>query len=328
MTKNILVIGGAGFVGSELVPKLLDQKYNVKVLDLFIFGDNLPSEKKYPNLKKIRGDIRELKIIDEALSEIDTVIHLACVANDPSFELDEKLSEQINYHSFPPIVKLAKEKGVKRFIFASSAAVYGIKKEEIVTENLSLKPITGYAKCKALCEERLLKEKEKNFEVIILRPATVCGYSPRLRLDVIVNIFTNQAYNNKLINVFGGKQVRPNIHISDMIDAYIECLKFKKDTINGQIFNVGSENYPILDIANEVKKEIKDTDIDFIESDDIRSYKINSDKITEKLNFVPKKNISDAIRDLVEAFEKRLIINPLDNSNYYNLKKFKEINLK
>ncbi|MBU1007100.1 MAG: SDR family oxidoreductase, partial [Candidatus Omnitrophica bacterium] len=210
--NNILVTGGAGYVGASLVPELLRVGYRVKVIDLYLFGKGvLDQVKDDPGLKEIKGDIRDKKFLEENLRDVDAVIHLACISNDPSFELNPKLGKSINYDAFLGLVRLAKASGVRRFIYASSSSVYGIKNEENVTEDLSLEPLTDYSKYKALCEEELFKDATRDFTAVVLRPATVCGYSPRQRLDLIVNILTNLAVNKGEITVFGGEQKRPNI---------------------------------------------------------------------------------------------------------------------
>jgi nucleoside-diphosphate-sugar epimerase len=225
--QTVLVTGGAGYVGSALVPKLLTAGHRVKVLDLYLFGDGILSAvADHPNLEQVKGDLRDRRLLERVLPGCDAVIHLACISNDPSFELDPELSKSINYDSFFGLVDVSKDSGVRRFIYASSSSVYGIKDEENVTEELSLQPLTDYSKYKALCEEVLLKKRAAGFTTIILRPATVCGYAPRLRLDLAVNILTNHAITNRLIKVFGGQQKRPNIHIEDMTDLYVASLRW------------------------------------------------------------------------------------------------------
>ena len=234
--KKVLVTGGAGYVGSILVPKLLESDYEVNVIDLMIYGETL---KKHPKLKIFKGDIRDNDLVKKSLQKCNAVIHLACISNDPSFELDKSLGKSINLSAFSPLVENSKKAGIKRFIYASSSSVYGVKKEPNVNEEMSLEPLTDYSKFKADCEKILLKSKSDDFEVVVVRPATVCGYSPRQRLDLVVNILTNLAYHKKKISVFGGDQLRPNIHIEDMCRAYLKILEAPKKLINGEIFNVG-----------------------------------------------------------------------------------------
>ncbi len=324
--KKIIVIGGAGYVGCELVPKLLEANYIVTVYDLLIYGNNLPSKNK--NLNIIKGDVRNLNLLKESLQNQDIVIHLACISNDPSFELNPKLGKEINFDSFKPLVLAAKESGIKHFIYASSSSVYGIKDTDNVTEDSSLEPLTDYSKFKAQCEEILLSNTNNDFLGSVIRPATVCGYSPRQRLDLVVNILTNLAYHKRLIKIFGGSQLRPNIHISDMAESYLCILKSTKEKISNQIFNVGFENHSVEKLALMVQKNINGKiELQYSKSDDNRSYHINSDKITNTLGFKPKKNIDEAIKDLTEAFDKKIFSDTLINEEYFNIKKMQKINL-
>ncbi len=328
MIKNVFVPGGAGYVGAVLVPKLLKAGYHVKVMDLFIYGENvLP---KHPNLKQIKGDIRDVALLEKEIPGTDAIIHLACISNDPSYELNPALGKSINYDAFLPMVAIAKKAKVKRFIFASSSSVYGLKDQPNVTEDLPLEPLTDYSKYKALCEEHLLKEQTKDFTVLILRPATVCGYSPRLRLDLTVNILTNHAINNHRITVFGGKQKRPNIHIEDVTDLYIQSLELPAEKIAGRIFNAGYENHTLDDIADMVKNILKDQSLEIVHqaTSDNRSYHISSEKISRELGFQPKHTIEDAITDLKEAFSAGKIPDAMTDSRYYNIKTMQKLDLK
>lgn len=318
--KQVLITGGAGYVGAVLVPKLLDKGYQVKVLDLYLHGEDvLDTVKDNPNLEQIKGDIRNRALLEKLIPGIDALIHLGCISNDPSFELDPQLGKSINYDAFFGLVEVSKHCGVKRFIYASSSSVYGIKGEEEVTEDLPLEPLTDYSKYKALCEEVLLREQSPDFTVLIIRPATICGYSPRLRLDVTVNILTYLALTTGRITVFGGQQKRPNIHIEDMTDLYVRLLELPDEMIAGKIFNVGYKNYRVLEIAEMVQKVVgKDrVEITITPTNDNRSYHIYSEKIGRELGFVPKHTIEDAIKDLCDAFKAGKIPNPTD-LRYYN----------
>ena len=328
--KKILVTGGAGYVGSVLVPKLLNAGYSVNVLDLYLFGkESLSIVRSNPKLNEFIGDIRDVETIKKAVKECSSVIHLACISNDPSFELNPLLGKSINYDAFPELLNISIDSGVQRFIYASSSSVYGLKEEENVTENLSLKPLTDYSKYKALCEEILLNNNNNNFTPLILRPATVCGYSPRQRLDLIVNILTNHAFNNRKIQVFGGEQKRPNIHIQDMTDLYLKSLEYPKELIDSQIFNAGYENFTVNETANIIQGIIgEDVLINTVPTDDNRSYHISSEKIYNKLNFKPQYGIKNAVNDMLSAFQNNLIINPMTNNNYYNIKVMQSMNLK
>ncbi len=321
--QQVLVTGGAGYVGSVLVPKLLDTGYRVKVLDLYLYGENvLDAVKENPNLEQIKGDIRDRAILERVIPSTDTVIHLACISNDPSFKLDPQLGKSINYDALFGLVDVSKQCGVKRFIFASTSSVYGIKEEENVTEDLALEPLTDYSKYKALCEEVLLREQSPDFAVVIIRQATVCGYSPRLRLDLAVNILTNLAVNTGRITVFGGQQKRPSIHIEDVTDLYVQLLELPDETIAGKIFNAGHENYQVSEIAEIVRKVVGEEGVEITTtpSDDNRSYHISSEKIRCEVGFEPKHTIEDAVKDLCDAFKAGKIPNPIDDIRYYNVK--------
>jgi nucleoside-diphosphate-sugar epimerase len=325
--KSILVTGGAGYVGSVLVPKLLNRGYSVKVIDLYLYGENVLGQVKgHPTLTEVKGDIRDKDLLEREMPGVDVVIHLACISNDPSYELNPALSKSINFDAFLPLVETAKMNGVKRFIFASSSSVYGIKDEPNVTEDLPLAPLTDYSKYKAECEKILLDESTDTFVPVIFRPATVCGYSPRLRLDLTVNILTNHARNNNKITVFGGEQLRPNIHIEDMTDLYVESLEWPEEAISNKVFNVGYENRKIREIAELVKGVVgKSVDVVTTPSDDNRSYHISSEKIKRELGFLPKHTIEDAVHDLVSAFDAGKIPNPMEEKRYYNIKTMQAI---
>ena len=328
--KKVLVTGGAGYVGAVLVPKLLNKGHCVKVIDLYIYGDNvLDSVKDHPNLIQVKGDIRNRALLEKELIGYDTVIHLACISNDPSYELDPELGKSINYDAFIDLVDVSKKVGVKRFIYASSSSVYGIKEETEVTEDLPLEPLTDYSKYKVRCEEILLKEASDNFIVTIIRPSTVCGYSCRMRLDLTVNILTNQAINKGEITVFGGEQMRPNIHIEDMTDLYVYLLELPDEKIHKKIYNAGYENYKVKDIAEMVKKVIgEQIPIKVTPTSDNRSYRVSSKKLREELGFVPKHTIEEAILDLKKAFEDGKISDPMNNIKYYNIKTMQAVKLK
>lgn len=327
---QVLVTGGAGYVGAVLVPKLLEKGYRVKVLDLYIYGEHvLDAVDGNSNLEQINGDIRNRALLESIVPGCDAVIHLACISNDPSFELDLSLGRSINYDAFFDLVDVSKKSGVHRFVYASSSSVYGVKEEEDVTEDLPLQPLTDYSKYKALCEEVLLSERAPGFVTLILRLATGYGYSPRMRLDLTVNILTNHAVHNKRITVFGGQQMRPNIHVDDMADLYIKTLEWPDEAIDGKIFNAGCENHKIIEIAEIVRSVVgKDVEIINAPTDDIRSYHISSEKIKRELGFMPKRSIQDGVRDLVTAFDAGRIPNPMTDIRYYNIKRMQELNLR
>jgi nucleoside-diphosphate-sugar epimerase len=324
--KKILVIGGAGYVGSQLVLELLKKNYQVTVYDLMIYGNVF--KEKLDNLSLVKGDVRDLNKLKDIVSLNDSIIHLACISNDPSFELNPKLGHEINYSCFEPLIKISKDLGIKRFIYASSSSVYGVKEEKEVNEKSKLEPLTDYSRFKVQCEEVLLKYSDNNFIATILRPATVCGFSIRQRLDLVVNILTNIGYYKKQIKILGGNQLRPNIHIDDMVGAYLHVLETDIQLIKNEIFNVGFENYTVENLAKMVKKNIgEEVKLLYEKTNDNRSYHISSKKISEKLGFLPKKNIEDGIKDLIFAFENKILINTLENENFYNIKKMQSINL-
>ncbi len=325
--KKTLLIGGGGYVGTVLTEYLLKNDHEVTIMDLFIYNNNISI--KSPRLKFVKGDIRNLEFIKINIKGFDNVIHLACISNDPSFDLNPELSRSINYTCFEPIVKLSKDSGIKKFIFASSSSVYGIKSFPNVTEDSSLEPITDYSKYKVMCEEILLKNNTKEFSCTIIRPATVCGFSRRQRFDLVVNILTNLAYNKKEISVFGGNQLRPNINIHDMCRSYIHILNCKTSLVNGEIFNVGYENQTVENLAKTVAEcfpfKIK---INKVSSEDNRSYHISSEKIKKKLNFDIQFNIKDAVKEIVNNFNKNSFKDSLNNEMYFNIKRMKSIKLK
>ena len=324
---KIFITGGAGYVGSKLVPELLQYGHKITVLDLMIYGENVLDSHK--NLKKIKGDIRDISLIEKNLEDHDAVIHLACISNDPSYELNPKLGKSINFDAFEPFVKLCVKKNIHRFIYASSSSVYGIKTEKNVTEDMSLEPLTDYSKFKGDCEKILNRYKSEDFIVTTIRPSTVCGYAKRQRLDLVVNILTNHAFHNKVIKVFGGNQLRPNIHINDMVESYKVVLEANPKKINGEIFNVGFKNQTVNELANDVK-EIIGSDVKIIntKSDDNRSYHVSSLKIKEILNFEPKFSVKDAVSDLKDAFDNKILIDTFNNEFFFNIKRMNNINLK
>ena len=303
---KILVTGSCGYKGSVLVPKLLGKGHSIVALDIQWFGNFLQS---HPNLEVVKGDIRDIKAIN--LDGIDAIIHLSSVANDPCGDLDPKLTWEISALATMQLADKAKRKGVKHFIFASSGSVYGVKEEEQVIEDLELDPISEYNKTK-MVSERVLLSYQDDMTVQIIRPATVCGLSPRMRLDVAVNMLTMQALAKGKITVFGGKQARPNIHMDDITDVYLHFLDNPQFT---GIYNAGFENITILDIANSIAKYIP-VDIEVTESNDPRSYRVNSDKLLAT-GYKPKKTVDDAIREIIEKYKAGDLH---DSDQCYNLK--------
>lgn len=313
MNKRILVTGGSGYKGHVLVPKLLEKGYKVLVLDTFWFGNYLTPNK---NLKCINFDIRNISEFN--FDDIDSIIHLASIANDPCGDLNPKLTWEVSALATMKLIEKAIKYKVKNFIYASSGSVYGIKEEEKVTEDLELTPISEYNKSKMIAERVLLSYADE-INLTILRPATVCGLSKRMRLDVSVNLLTMSALSKGIITVLGGSQIRPNVHIEDICDSYLFFLD--NPNYNG-IYNIGFENISILDIAKKIqnklgsKIEIKDN------NDDPRSYRLSSEKIL-KIGFKPKKNVENAIDEIILAYKNNKLY---DQEKNYNLKWMKKNN--
>ncbi len=325
---RVLVTGGAGYVGAVLVPRLLEDGWAVRVLDLNLFGgDVLDAVKDHPALDHVRGDIRDQELLRRLLPGVDAVIHLACISNDPSFELDPALGRSINFEAFEPLVDLAVESGVRRFVYASSSSVYGISDQPEVTEDHALRPLTDYSRFKATCEPILLERRSPSFIPVVIRPATVCGYSPRQRLDLTVNILTNHAVNRGKIKVFGGSQLRPNIHIADMASLYQLLLRLPDEAIAGKTYNAGYQNHSVAEIAGIVKRVVErempergPIEIETVPTDDLRSYHISSGRIARDLGFSPEHTIEDAVLDLVTAFAAGKLPDAFEDTSYYNVK--------
>ena len=330
-SHDILITGGAGYVGSLLVPALLADGHRLTVYDTLWYGkDFLPLED--PQLDVVQGDIRDSSLFRETVAGHDVVINLACISNDASFELDEDLSTSVNLHAFRPMVLASKESGVRRFIHASSSSVYGVSDSPDVTEDHPLVPLTLYNQYKGETEPMLLDEVTNDFVGVIIRPATLCGYAPRQRLDLSVNILTNHGFHNGVIKVFGGSQMRPNLHVRDMVEAYRVILAADDNVVQGEIFNCGFQNMSITQIADLVAEIVPHYRPDFTEisiettpSNDQRSYHVNSDKITRVLGFQPSFSIADAVSDLCEAFSRNLLPNSFDDTHYFNVRRMKEL---
>ncbi|MBI2140921.1 SDR family oxidoreductase [Candidatus Woesearchaeota archaeon] len=329
--KKVFITGGAGYVGSALVPSLLAKGYEVVVYDLYIYGDVFKGIKD-KKLTEIKGDIREKEKIVAAAKDCDAIIHLACISNDPSFELNPELGKSINFDAFYNVVEAARVNRAKRLIYASTSSVYGLKSEKNVVEEAMLEPLTDYSKYKADCE-KVLKEEGEDIEWVTIRPATVCGYAPRLRLDLVVNILTINALVNRKIKIFGGSQLRPNINIKDMVRAYELLLAAPWEKLRHQTFNVGYQNMKVTEIAMLAKKVVekalgKEVELEVVPTNDNRSYHINSDKILKALGFTARYTVEDAIETLTDAFRKGLLKDPLNNPMYHNIKRMHELRLK
>ena len=330
--SKVLVTGGSGYVGCVLVPKLLEAGYSVIVYDLMLFtADGLPS---HTNLHIVKGDVRDTSSFAAALDGVHSVIHLACISNDPSFELDSVLSKSINYDCFDSMVAACKSAGVRRFIYASTSSVYGVSDAPEVTEEHPLVPITDYNKYKGLCEPILLRYQAPEFTTVIIRPATVCGYSPRMRFDLSVNILTNHAFNRRVITVFGGEQMRPNIHIDDLAELYVQLLDLPDEMIAGEIFNAGYQNQTIAELAKIVRTVVEQEPpergpirIETTPSNDHRSYHVSSGKIAARLGYVPNRSIEDAVRDICNALKEGKLPNSLEDDGYVNVRTVKKVGL-
>lgn len=327
--QSVLVTGGAGYKGCVLVPKLLAAGWKVKVYDLMLFGrDVLPA---HPDLEVIEADIRDTARFKQAVRGVDAVIHLACISNDPSFELDPELSRTINYDCFEPMVLASRAAGVKRFLYVSTSSVYGVSEAPEVTEDHPLVPLTDYNRYKGMCEPLLLAQQSPDFLTTIIRPATVCGYSPRMRFDLTVNIFTLQAITRGLLTIHGGAQKRPNIHIDDICELYTDLLTMPAEKIAGETFNAGYQNHPVGDIAQMVKRVVEQemperapVDVQIQPVVDMRSYHVSSKKIADRLGFVPRRTLEDAVRDVCRAFKDGRFPNP-GEERYYNVTTLKRL---
>ena len=311
---KILVTGGCGYKGTVLTQKLLEQGNDVTVVDTQWFGNHLED---HARLEIIKGDVRETDKIP--LDGVDTVIHLANIANDPGVELNPSLSWEVNVLATQQLADKSVRSGVQQFIFASSGSVYGIKEEAQVTEDLPLVPISVYNKTKMVAE-RVLLSFQKDIQIHCIRPATVCGWSPRMRLDVSVNMLTLQALKNGVITVFGGEQTRPNIHIQDMIRVYQHFLE--NPNLDSGCYNAGFENISILDIAQQVVKKIP-AEIQVTDSNDPRSYRQNSDKLMAT-GFLPQYSVADAIDDVINRYKDGHLV---DSDQCYTVRWMKQLNL-
>jgi len=330
--KTILITGGGGYVGSALVPALLKQGYHVKVVDLFWYGPDVFGDcNRHAELERIEMDLRNSTELNKALAGVDAVIHLACISNDPSFELDPGLGKSINFDAFAGLLQGSIDQGVKRFIYASSSSIYGVKEQPDVREDAEPLPLTDYSRFKLDCERDLLAHSKVNGMVrVIVRPSTVCGYAPRLRLDLTVNILTIHALVNHKIKIFGGKQLRPNLHIQDMVRAYQLFLEAPGAKMDREAFNVGFQNRSVEDIALMVRDTLADPtiELEYTPSNDNRSYHVNSEKIKRVFGFEARYTIQDAISSIADAYRAGKIPDPLNNTMFSNIKRMQELHVK
>lgn len=329
MNKKILVTGGFGYVGSRLTPHLLELGHDVRVIDLMLYSDiGLDSLKARPEFagwkdrfELVRGDIRNPEDVEKAMQGRDTVIHLAAISNDPTGDIDEVLTRQCNFDAVGLLLSKAREAGVKRFISASSSSVFGIKKDPDVTEKLEPEPITYYSKYKMLSEWLVTSASSSDFCTVNIRPATICGYSPRQRFDLTVNKLTADAVQKKLITVHGGQQRRPNVGMTDMVNIYGLLVNTEAEKINGRTFNFGFENHKVIDIAKIIQNCLSDLNvkIDVTETTDLRDYHISSTKILDSLGYQPVSSIEQEVANLRKELEAGTFPD-VDDKWHYNMK--------
>lgn len=303
---EILVTGGAGYIGAVLVPELIDEGYGVTVLDAYLYGTNPNRDPLvHERCRRVRADIRDFGYVDSVVKEgrFDSIIHLAAISNDPSSALDPDVTRSVNLEAVDHLMRSAKRHGVKRFLYASSASVYGIKDTKNVTEDLSLEPITIYAECKARGEAILNSLVDEGFVGVSVRSATVCGYSPRLRLDLTINLLTDQALTEGRLRVFGGAQVRPNVHVRDLTSFYRMLLNAPAAKISGKAFNVCRENASVIQLAEMIRNELDPLlPIETVPSDDPRSYHLCPDRARTVLGFEPYRSLITAVGELRDAY--------------------------
>ncbi|MGA2556930.1 MAG: SDR family oxidoreductase [Verrucomicrobiota bacterium] len=327
--KNILVTGGFGYVGSRLTPHLLEQGHRVRVLDLMLYTraglDALRKNPQYANWQSrfelVEGDIRDPAAVSRAVAGVDTVIHLAAISNDPTGEIDEVLTRQVNFDAVGLLLALARAHGVRRFINASSSSVFGIKNAADVTEQLEPEPLTSYSKNKMLAEWLVAAAASPDFCAVNIRPATICGYSPRQRFDLTVNKLTADAIRKRVITVHGGEQRRPNVGMSDMINLYAILVGADPALINGRTFNFGFENHKVIEIARIIQAELADLNVAIKVTDtlDQRDYHISSKKILSVLGYQPVSSIRAEVADLRRVLESGQFAD-IDAAEHYNLK--------
>lgn len=328
-SKNILLTGGFGYVGSRLTPHLLGLGYRVRALDLLLYSDDgLKAVNAHPKFSKwqenfelVKADIRDPAVVEKAVDGMDLVIHLAAISNDPTGDIDEVLTRQVNFDAVGLLIGAAKRAGVRRFINASSSSVFGIKDVPDVTEQLEPEPLTFYSKYKMLSEWLVVAAASADFCAVNVRPATICGYSPRQRFDLTVNKLTADAVTKRVITVHGGEQRRPNVGMTDMINLYGILLEANPDLINGRTFNFGFENHKVIEIARIIQDELKDlaVEIKVTETTDHRDYHISSRKVLETLGYKPVSSIRNEVANLRSTIE-RGTFPDVDDPKHYNMK--------
>lgn len=326
---SVLVTGGAGYVGSALVPKLLERGHRVTVLDLYLYGEEvLDGVRGHVNLREVKGDIRDMSAVKKALEGCDAIIHLACISDEASYDLDPGLGESVNCDAFRPLVRAAKKAGVKRFIYASSQSVYGVTDGSEATEDSSLEPLTGFSRDKALCEKALDEERAPGFVTCTVRPSAICGYAPRQRFDVMVNDLANQAVSQGRIRVTGGSQVCPVIPMDDMVELYLFLLGQPDARIDGKTYNAVSENPTLLELADVVKSVIGgDLAIESRPAGEPCSCRLSSERMRHELGFRPDHTVADAVGDLAAAFRDGNLPDSLDDPRYVNVETLQRVSL-
>ena len=327
---DILVTGGGGYVGSVLVPELLCKGHNVSVIDIMFFNNqSLDQNISNPRFSLLKGDIRDNDLLNSSTKGIDVLIHLAAMSNDPTADLNPEITKNINLNAVESLVKISKNNGIKRFINASSSSMYGIKDRTPATEESECNPISLYAKYKLESEKFVDAASSGNFVTVNIRPATICGFSPRQRFDLSVNALTYSALKKGQITVHGGQQWRPNVTIKDLTRLYCRLVDIDQRLINGETFNCGFENLCMQDIALKVKSvldQYMQTKIIIEPIYDKRDFLLDSSKLINTLNFKPRYSISDAVEDLYNAYIRKEFYH--DEDDYYNLKKLNRENFK
>lgn len=326
---KILVTGGFGYVGSRLVPHLLGKGHDVRVLDLMLYTDvglrALQADPQWPSWKGrfalVQGDLRHPEVVEKAVGGREAVIHLAAISNDPTGDIDEVLTRQVNFDAVGMLLALSKTAGVKRFINASSSSVFGARSESSIDEHLEPQPLTAYSKNKALAEWLVLSAASREFCAVNIRPATICGYSPRQRFDLTVNKLTADAIRKKVITVHGGSQRRPNVGMTDMIHLYELLVQVAPDKISGRTFNFGFENHQVIEIARLIQKELADLQVEIrvTETQDHRDYHISSDRILKDLGYRPVSSIRQEVASLREKLDGGTFPD-IDAPEHYNMK--------
>ena len=327
--KKILVTGGFGYAGSRLTPHLLEKGHDVRVIDLMLYTDsgleNLKQSENWHDWESrfdlVRGDIRDPETVTKAMEDRDTVIHLAAISNDPTGDIDETLTRQCNFDAIGVLLSAARNAGVNRFINISSSSVFGIKDDENVTEILEPEPLTYYSKYKALSEWLVTSAAAPEFTTVNIRPATICGYSPRQRFDLTVNKLTADAITKRVITVHGGQQRRPNVGITDAINLYEFLCNIEAEKVNGRTFNFGFENHKVIEIAEIIQKELEDLNVEIkiTETTDHRDYHISSQKIIDELGYQPVSSIRQEVAELRKAIEGGNF-SSTDDEEHYNMK--------